>query len=216
LRAAYFRRVLRHVAGLSPSPTTMPDKTPRRHAAVSRLPVRSLFDHSTRAHAVSGLFTRSCPNADDFMVSPRPGAFGASRVLRRLSSCMPRPDDSGGHPRTGQNACFMLASRSLTLSPSAGYVSRSCTSTSGSAISPTAYRILCVRLPCKFVRGAYASSAAGPTLDTGGWLALTRPGLSPGKRRRALLGATTFRLARRPLPRRSAATARQRAVGPRR
>jgi hypothetical protein len=103
---------------------------------------------------------------------------------------MPRPDDSGGHPRTGQNACFMLASRSLTLSPSAGYVSRSCTSTSGSAISPTAYRILCVRLPCKFVRGL-RHSAAGPTLDTGGWLALTRPGLSPGKRRRALLGANS-------------------------
>jgi hypothetical protein len=38
-----------------------------------------------------------------------------------------------------------------------------------------------------FVREAQ-SSAAGPTLDTGGWLALTRPGLSPGKRRRALLG----------------------------
>jgi hypothetical protein len=41
-----------------------------------------------------------------------------------------------------------------------------------------------------FVRGAQ-SSAAGPTLDTGGWLALTRPGLSPGKRRRALLGVIT-------------------------
>jgi hypothetical protein len=137
---------------LSRPQTTMPDKTPRRHAAVPRLPVRSLFNHSTRAHAVSGLITRSCPNADDFMVSPRPGAFGASRVLRRLSSCMPRPDDSGGHPRTGQNVRFMLASRSLTLSPSAGYVSRSCPDlnrrTSGSAISPTAYRILCVRLPC--------------------------------------------------------------------
>ena len=45
--------------------------------------------------------------------------------------------------------------------------------------------------PCTFVRGAQ-SSAAEPTLDTGGWLALTRPGLSPGKRRRALLGATTI------------------------
>jgi hypothetical protein len=41
-----------------------------------------------------------------------------------------------------------------------------------------------------FVREAQ-SSAAGPTLDTGGWLALTRPGLSPGKRRRALLGVIT-------------------------
>jgi len=37
-------------------------------------------------------------------------------------------------------------------------------------------------------------SATGPTLDTGGWLTLTRPGLSPGKRRRALLGATTSKL----------------------
>jgi hypothetical protein len=43
-----------------------------------------------------------------------------------------------------------------------------------------------------------------PRLDTGGWLALptthyciaTRPGLSPGKRRQALLGATTLTAAR--------------------
>jgi hypothetical protein len=27
---------------------------------------------------------------------PRPGTSGASHVLRRLSSCMPRPEDSGG------------------------------------------------------------------------------------------------------------------------
>ena len=39
-------------------------------------------------------------------------------------------------------------------------------------------------------------SAAGATLDTGGWLALTRPGLSPGKIRQAYLGATTFTLRR--------------------
>jgi len=31
----------------------MPDKTPRRHTAVSRLPARSLFDHSTRAQAAN-------------------------------------------------------------------------------------------------------------------------------------------------------------------
>jgi hypothetical protein len=76
----------------------MPDKTPRRHAAVSRLPVRSLFYDSTRAHALSGLFTRSCPSPVGFIISLRSGAFGASRVLWRLSSCMPRPDDSGGRP----------------------------------------------------------------------------------------------------------------------
>ena len=34
---------------------------------------------------------------------PRAGAYGASQVLRRLSSCMPRPEDSGGPapPRQG-------------------------------------------------------------------------------------------------------------------
>jgi hypothetical protein len=36
----------------------------------------------------------------------------------------------------------------------------------------------------------------GPTLDTGGRLTLTRPGLSPGKRRRASLGAITIKLSR--------------------
>jgi hypothetical protein len=83
---------------LSRPQTTMPDKTPRRHAAVPRLPVRSLFHDSTRAHAVAGLFTRSCPSPVGFSVSPRTGAFGASRVLERLSSCIHKPEDSGGHP----------------------------------------------------------------------------------------------------------------------
>jgi hypothetical protein len=83
---------------LSRPQTTMPDKTPRRHAAVPRLPVRSLFHDSTRAHAVSGLFTRSCPSPVGFIGSPRTGAFGASRVLERLSSCIHKPEDSGGHP----------------------------------------------------------------------------------------------------------------------
>ncbi|MEJ2613202.1 MAG: hypothetical protein P8179_24915, partial [Candidatus Thiodiazotropha sp.] len=37
-------------------------------------------------------------------------------------------------------------------------------------------------------------SAMDPRLDTGGWLALARRGLSPRKIRRALLGAITFRV----------------------
>ncbi len=37
-------------------------------------------------------------------------------------------------------------------------------------------------------------SAMDATLDTGGWLALTRQGLSPGKHRQASLGAITLRL----------------------
>lgn len=61
---------------------------------------------------------------------------------------------------------------------------------SGYAVTPAAYRILCVR----FVRLVHQSpdSATDATLDTGGWLALTRPGLSPGKMRQAYLGATTL------------------------
>jgi len=40
---------------------------------------------------------------------PRPGASGASQVLRRLSSCMPRPEDSGGPAQPGQIGCTHVA-----------------------------------------------------------------------------------------------------------
>ncbi|MFY9975539.1 MAG: hypothetical protein WAK53_14865, partial [Chromatiaceae bacterium] len=49
---------------------------------------------------------------------------------------------------------------------------------------------LCTLAP-SVVRG-FRHSAMGPTLDTGGWLTLARPGLPPGKRRRASLGAITM------------------------
>jgi hypothetical protein len=84
---------------LSRPPTTMPDKTPRWHTAAHRLPECSLFHDSTRAHAVSRLLTFSCPNTGRFIMSLHPGAFGASWVLQRISSCMPWPEDSGGPPR---------------------------------------------------------------------------------------------------------------------
>ncbi len=129
------------------STSDLPDKTPRRHPAVAGLPGCPVLDDSPRAHAVSGLFTRSCPSPVGIIVSLPPGAFGASRVLRRLSSCMPRPEDSGGFPHPRQSGCFLLPSSTLKLSASATSLSRSCTSTSGCATIPTAYRILCVRLP---------------------------------------------------------------------
>ena len=40
---------------------------------------------------------------------PLPGASGASQVLVRLSSCMPRPEDSGGPAHPGQNGCACVA-----------------------------------------------------------------------------------------------------------
>jgi hypothetical protein len=56
---------------------------------------------------------------------------------------------------------------------------RSCTSTSGDTAPPTAYRILCLRF-AHFVRCKLpCDSAMDARLDTGGWRALTRQGLSP-------------------------------------
>jgi hypothetical protein len=196
---------------LSQPPTTMPDKTPPWHAAVADLPGPSMLDASTRAPAVSGLFTRACPRPVGFIVSPRPGALGACRVLQRLSSGMPGLKDSGGPPHPSHEGCFVWPARTLKRSASAISLFRSGTRTSGNAISPTVYRILGVRLP-HLVRGL-PRSAMGPTLDTGGRLTLTRPGLSPGKRRRASLGAITSLLTgAAPLDERSNATTANGAV----
>jgi len=152
-------------------------------------------DDSTRAHAVSGLITLLYPNTDGFIIPLYPGAYGASRVLRRLSFCIPLPEDSGEPPHPSHCGCCVLSSRTLKRSTSATSLFRSCTSTSGNAISPTGYRILCVRLPHHLACGL-PHSAMGPTLDTGGRLPLTRRGLSPHKRRRASLGAITSSLSR--------------------
>ncbi len=61
---------------------------------------------------------------------------------------------------------------------------------SGNAVSPTAYKILCVRF-VYFVRRNSTHSAIDATLDTGGWLDLTGQGLSPCKAHQASLGALT-------------------------
>jgi hypothetical protein len=111
---------------------------------------------------------------------------------------MPWPEDSGGPPHPHPFGCLVLASGSLRPSPSATSLSRSCTSSSGIAVSPTAYRILCLRFAC-LVRLSLCS-ATDARLDTGGWLALTRQGLSPCKIRQAFLGAIRGRDASYPAP----------------
>ena len=197
LRATYSRRVLRHVAGFpdlrllcpirhlegiqrspaylrAPCASTPPAPTPCQGSSPVRVPTLSV----SCAHLVqepSGL--------PEFSDASLPACHGLMTPADLHALAL--------------GARFVLASSSLRLSPSAGYVSRRCTSTSGSAISPTAYRILCLRL-VHLVR-PLRDSAMDPRLDTGGWPALTtthyciatRPGLSPGKRRRASLGATT-------------------------
>jgi len=85
--------------------------------------------------------------------------------LRRISTPL---------PNRGLLCCLRWAFKP---SASAKSKSRSCTSTSGCASTPTAYRILCLRF-ARFVHRSFGS-ATDAKLDTGGWLTLSRQGLSP-------------------------------------
>jgi hypothetical protein len=80
------------------------------------------------------------------------GVRWASQVLVCISSYMPRLENSAGplHPRLYR---MLLCCLRRALQPSATETSsfRSDTSTSGSAVSPAACMILCVRFAC-FVR----------------------------------------------------------------
>ncbi len=73
--------------------------------------------------------------------------------LRRIYSSSPITDE------------IVLPSGPVRSSASATSLFRSCTSTSGSADSPTAYRILCLRFTC-LVRRILHDSATGARLDT--------------------------------------------------
>src|SRR5262252_4909072 len=59
--------------------------------------------------------------------------------------------------------------------------------------------MLCLRFAHLVRQACRSDSAMDARLDTGGWLALTRQGLSPCKRRQAYLGAITLAVSRRAL-----------------
>ncbi len=142
------------------------------------------------------------------------GTSGVSQVLRRLSSCMPRPEDSGGPAPPRHVGWARVAFGSVKTLGVRNKPCRSCTSTSGDAAPPAAYRMLCLRFAHLVRREFPHDSAMDARLDTGGWLALTRQGLSPCKRRQACLGARTpgFTCGRKPERRRSVGC-RQSAAG---
>jgi hypothetical protein len=119
------------------------------------------------------------------------GVEWVSQVLVYIFSYMPRLENSAGpsHPRLFRMILYCLR---RALQPSATGTSsfRSDTSSSGSAVSPAACMILCVRFV--WVVQHYMSILPNhATLDTGGWLTLTRQGLSPCKMHQASLGALT-------------------------
>ena len=139
--------------GLSPPLSTRRDKTPQPYPAGCPCDSTSPLACRVFHRGASGSSIVPCPGFP-FRASgavyhlqdvPRPGASGASQVLRRLSSCMPRPEDSGGpaHPR--QLGWARVAFGSVKTLGVRHKPCRSCTSTSGCAVTPTAYRIRCRR-----------------------------------------------------------------------
>ena len=184
-----------------PRSESIPDKTPPKLAAgfpsystsppTSRRSIgRSRFRHSS----VSGfplVCLISCIPYSQVRSAWNPWGLPGSPSVSLLHAMAV---DSGGPPHPRPIGCFVLASCTLKHSPSATTLSRSCASSSGRAVTPTAYRILCLRFPVLF---AFGSSTAA-RLDTGGWLTLTRRGLSPRKIRRAFPGAITFWVERGP------------------
>lgn len=66
----------------------------------------------------------------------------------------------------------------------------------GSAASPAGYVVPCVRFTC-VVRPYIVASSTVATLGMSGGLDLAQPGLAPGKKHQASLGALTLRLSRR-------------------
>ena len=122
---------------------------------------------------------------------PTSGTVGVSRVLRHFSSHMPRPEDSGGPsiPLPCRVSLVLPSVHVKTLGVRNKLISK-LYQHFRVRVTPTAYGILCLRL-ARLVRGLHGHSATDPRLDTGGGLALTRQGLSPCKKCRALLGAIT-------------------------
>ena len=97
---------------LSHDLSTMPDKTPRWHAAVTCLPSNSIpLDTLRLLHSPVSEFPLLCLNISRSYTHASSWwePVGASRVLRLISSCMPRPVDSGGPPHPCQLGCFCVA-----------------------------------------------------------------------------------------------------------
>ena len=124
-------------------------------------------------------------------ISESAGIHGVSQVLRRFSPCMPCPDDPGRPPESHQCDSFAWASRLRTRLPPAS-------STALSGLYQTLGRCglpyglhgsLCTLQVFRSVRRYRLSSYGPATLGTGGWLDLTRQGLTPCKKRQACLGA---------------------------
>ena len=119
-RAACFRRVLPRVAGFPHRRVLRSIRLPNRIRWAFPLPVLLRLPQTMVPSDVQvpALFrVRVSPSVPQELYTicrcfSWRGAFGASQVLRRLSSCMPRPEDSGGPapPRHSGGACVAFGS----------------------------------------------------------------------------------------------------------
>ena len=91
-------------------------------------------------------------------------------MLRRLSSCRPRPEDSGGpaQPRPHGWSCMAFGVRSNPRQPHQAPL-RSWTSPSGDAAPPMAARILCLRLVHLVRRVSTTPPGTPDSLRVGGY-----------------------------------------------
>ena len=181
----------------------MLDKTPQRHPAafpltvLLRLPSRLSVPSCRFRHCSVSGFPLAClssriPCADP---SHRRELVGLPRSFVRFSSCMPRPVDSGGpsHPRLPTVGCSRIAfgerpnprrprsqiSKLYQLFRARGHPCG--LQDSLSTLRPNMFVVAPTSFPY---------SALDARLDTGGWLSLTRQGLSPRKKRQGT-GART-------------------------
>ena len=120
-RAACFRRVLPHVVGFPHRRVLCSIRPPKRIRRAFPLPVLLRLPQAmvSSVAQVPALFcVRASPSVPQELYTIRRcfswgGTFGASQVLRHLSSCMPRPEDSGGpfHPRPNGWSCVAFGVR---------------------------------------------------------------------------------------------------------
>ena len=127
--------------------------------------------------------------------------MGSLKFLNRFSTDMPGARTPAGPLASHPTDAFVWASVTLTTSPPAWLLLTRLESLQSGADTPLAYRLLCLRFT-SFVRlrpqipFRRFRSARGARLDTGGWLALTRRGLSPRQKRQASLDALTLSISR--------------------
>ena len=194
VRAAYFRHVLPLVVGFPHLRVLCVIRHPLRMRWA--FPVTALLHLPGRGpQRCGGASMVPCPGfpcrasgaGDHIPTFSTAGTSGASQGLRRLSSCMPRPEDSGGPASPRHSGCARVAFGSVQTLGVRLQPCRSGPSTAGCAVTPTAYRMLCLRFVHLVRRVYHHHSAMAARLDTGGWRALPRQGLAPCKRRQAFL-----------------------------